>query len=100
MTATLHDCVIRFWRETGTARKVAGTGFLAIGVDGQTYALTCAHVANLALGRNLTEDSPTQEGGIVTVDLMGRGIVTASDDYTARIWPLHPAPDANGLCPR
>ncbi|WP_298380895.1 AAA family ATPase, partial [Azospirillum sp.] len=73
MTAPLHDCVIRFWQETGAGRKVAGTGFLTIGVDGQTYALTCAHVANLALGRNLTEDSPPQHGASVTVDLMGRG---------------------------
>ncbi|WP_143268094.1 hypothetical protein [Azospirillum agricola] len=54
MTAPLHDCVIRFWRETGTGRTVAGTGFLATGADGKTYALTCAHVANLALGRSLT----------------------------------------------
>ena len=72
MNAPLHDCVIRFWREDSTGRTVAGTGFLATGSDGNTYALTCAHVANLALGRKLAEDSPPQPGSSVTVDLMGR----------------------------
>ncbi|WP_376967586.1 hypothetical protein ABNQ39_35980 (plasmid) [Azospirillum sp. A26] len=78
MSAPLHDCVIRFWRDTGTGRTIAGTGFLVAGTDGQTYALTCAHVANLAFGRSVAEDRSPRDGS-VSVDLVGRGAALTLD---------------------
>jgi hypothetical protein len=54
---------------------VAGTGFLARGADGAVYALTCGHVANLALGRKKDETGPLA-GGEVAADLLGRGEIT------------------------
>lgn len=71
----LHASLLRFWRPTSSGRTVAGTGFLAAGADGNAYALTCAHVASLALG--LSKDAiEAPASGTVVADLVGRGEVT------------------------
>jgi WD40 repeat protein len=75
MTATLHSALLRFWRATNGERTVAGTGFLASGADGRAYALTCGHVANLALGR-ARDAREKLTFGTTKVDLIGRAELT------------------------
>lgn len=75
MSLPLHVSLLRFWRPTSGGRTVAGTGFLAAGADGKAYALTCAHVANLALGRN-KDATDALKSGVVEADLIGRSKVT------------------------
>ncbi len=75
MSAPLHAALLRFWRVANGTRAVAGTGFLASGADGRAYALTCGHVANLALGRPRDATEPLTSGTI-KVDLIVRGELT------------------------
>jgi hypothetical protein len=71
LTPRLHSSLLQFWPKDWSGRTVAGTGFLVSGADGRAYALTCGHVANVALGRRLDETSPLSSG-TVAVDLIGR----------------------------
>ena len=48
---SLRPCILRIWTHPDAGSVVAGTGFLARGVDGRSYALTCAHVVNVVCGR-------------------------------------------------
>ncbi|MGE4046209.1 MAG: hypothetical protein AB7F35_15240, partial [Acetobacteraceae bacterium] len=75
MTPPLHASILRFWNSAASGRVVAGTGFLAAGADGVVYALTCGHVANLALGRAKQATEPLATG-TTTADLFGGGLVT------------------------
>jgi hypothetical protein len=75
MAPPLHAALLRFWRPRESGRVVAGTGFLAAGVDGKAYALTCAHVANLVFDRSKDAIEPLTTG-TTTADLIGRGDVT------------------------
>src|SRR5271170_2939234 len=84
MTPPLHASLLRFWRPTASGRAVAGTGFLAVGADGNTYALTCGHVANLVFGR-AKDATEALASGTTTADLFGRGEVTL--DLTAWFAP-------------
>ena len=73
MTTPLYSCVVRFWTpESGKIPEIAGTGFVAHGVNGAIYALTCAHVANLACGRKKEDPTPLREATI-EVELPVRG---------------------------
>ena len=65
MTAQLHSGVVRLWHD----ESVVGTGFLVRGVDGVIYALTCAHVVNVALGRDPAETAPPREYEELSLDL-------------------------------
>jgi hypothetical protein len=79
VTPPLHASQLRFWQPTAGGRAVAGTGFLAVGSDGNAYVLTCAHVADRALR------SEVMGSGSTTADLVGRGEVTL--DLVARFEP-------------
>ncbi len=84
MTPPLHASLLRFWRPTASGRAVAGTGFLAVGANGNAYALTCGHVASLVFGR-AKDTTEALASGTTTADLFGRGEVTL--DLTAWFAP-------------
>ncbi|WP_076401501.1 nSTAND1 domain-containing NTPase [Insolitispirillum peregrinum] len=51
-----------------------GTGFLVSGADGQTYALTCAHVVSAALGPPFNQSPPSE--CLISANLPGHGTLT------------------------
>jgi len=63
MSVLPQTCVLRIWAADG---RVAGTGFLVRGEDGCAYAVTCAHVINLALGETIAAIS---HPGSVTIEV-------------------------------
>ena len=73
-----QTAILRIWPGDAAGNRYdgppVGTGFLVNGADGQTYALTCAHVVSAALDLSLDQSPPSE--CLIAANLPGHGTLT------------------------
>jgi hypothetical protein len=87
MSQGLQPAIVRIYQATG---KVIGAGFLV----SEKHALTCAHVVNAALGKQMTASEPP--AGTVSLDFPQ---VAPGEKLTARVIHWIPASLPNAAAP-
>ncbi|MBW4495236.1 MAG: trypsin-like peptidase domain-containing protein [Oscillatoria princeps RMCB-10] len=87
MSQRLHPAIVRIYQATG---KVIGAGFLV----SEKHVLTCAHVVNAALGKQMTASE--QPAGTVSLDFPQ---VAPGEKLTARVVHWIPASSQNAAAP-